>query len=456
MSDATISVDSRIGSDSCATTNACKLCTPLGACLAFLGVEGGIPFLHGSQGCATYIRRYLISHFREPVDIASSNFSESAAVFGGEEVFATGMTNVARRYRPSLIGVATTCLSETIGDDVPRLVARYLATCAPDGPEVVRVSTPAYSGTHAEGFHAAVLSLVEHFAEEGPRLDQVNLMPGMVSPADLRYLEELFTSFGLSVVILPNYANSLDGPIDGTPSFPTATTVEAIRSVGRSRATLELGATLGSRSTAGSFLEARFGVPLISLGLPIGISSSDELFRVLEKLAGRETPSGHLAERGRLVDAYVDGHKYLAGKRVCVYGEEDLVAALAGFFAEIGIEPALCVSGGSSGVLAQAINDVASCFSSTAKVMENTDLGRLEELVREDPPDIMVGHSKGYRIARAAGLPLLRLGFPIHDRIGAQRLLHLGYRGTQELFDRLVNALLEAKQEASSVGYSYL
>ena len=53
-----------------ATRNACKLCAPLGASLAFRGVEGAVPFLHGSQGCATYIRRYTISHFREPVDIA--------------------------------------------------------------------------------------------------------------------------------------------------------------------------------------------------------------------------------------------------------------------------------------------------------------------------------------------------------------------------------------------------
>ena len=61
-----------------ATRNACKMCTPLGACLAFSGIEGCVPFLHGSQGCATYIRRYLISHFREPMDIASSNFGEHA------------------------------------------------------------------------------------------------------------------------------------------------------------------------------------------------------------------------------------------------------------------------------------------------------------------------------------------------------------------------------------------
>ena len=59
--------------------NPCKVCAPLGASLAFKGVEGAVPLLHGSQGCATYIRRYLISHFREPVDIASSSFDEMAA-----------------------------------------------------------------------------------------------------------------------------------------------------------------------------------------------------------------------------------------------------------------------------------------------------------------------------------------------------------------------------------------
>ena len=66
-----------------AAQNACKLCTPLGASLAFKGIKGAIPLLHGSQGCSTYMRRYLISHYKEPVDIACSNFGEQTAIFGG-------------------------------------------------------------------------------------------------------------------------------------------------------------------------------------------------------------------------------------------------------------------------------------------------------------------------------------------------------------------------------------
>jgi nitrogenase molybdenum-iron protein NifN len=48
------------------------------------------------------------------------------------------------------------------------------------------------------------------------------------------------------------------------------------------------------------------------------------------------------------------------------------------------------------------------------------------------------------------------VGFPIHDRFGGQRILHLGYRGAQSLLDRIVNAVIARKQETSDVGYSYI
>ena len=117
--------------ETAATTNACKLCTPLGACLAMAGFERCVPVLHGSQGCATYMRRYLISHFNEPVDIASSSFGEDAAVFGGEANLLAALTNVNAKYEPALIGVATTCLAETIGDDVPAILSRFEAERRP-------------------------------------------------------------------------------------------------------------------------------------------------------------------------------------------------------------------------------------------------------------------------------------------------------------------------------------
>lgn len=78
------------------------------------------------------------------------------------------------------------------------------------------------------------------------------------------------------------------------------------------------------------------------------------------------------------------------------------------------------------------------------------------DVATEVKPDILIGNSKGYYISRKLKVPLVRIGFPIHDRFGGQRLHHIGYKGTQELFDRIVNAIIEYKQENSPIGYKYI
>ena len=444
-----------------AARNACKLCAPLGACWAFKGVEGAVPLIHGSQGCATYIRRYLISHFREPVDIASSSFGESSAIFGGGANLSAALDNVVRQYHPELIGVASTCLSETIGDDVPRIVRHWAENSSSSAKDlsVVTVSTPSYSGTHAEGFHAAVRALTAALAREGPRGEHVNLLPGMLSPDDLRHLKEIVAMFGLEAVLLPDYSETLDAPtqaeFDRIPHGGTP--LKAIRSMGQATATLEFGRTLAqSENTAGRWLEKELRVPRCALGIPLGIRETDAFFRELEKISGRPTPLEFARERGRLIDAYVDGHRYLFGQRAIVYGEEDLVVGIVAFLSEIGVVPVLCASGGESGQLSQQIHAVLADGASPVTVREGADFAEIEEEAAQLAPDLIIGNSKGQSLACKLKVPLVWLGFPIHDRFGAQRILHVGYRGTQQLFDRVVNALLQHKQAASSVGYSYL
>ncbi len=472
-----------------ASTNPCKLCTPLGACLAFRGIAGAVPLLHGSQGCSTYIRRYLISHFREPVDIASTNFSEDTAVFGGRKNLHVALDNIGRQYRPALIGIATTCLSETMGENMPMLIGEYGAEArdlpaAVDRPALVYVSTPSFKGTHADGFHAAVRALVETLAEAGRKSEvggqksegegrrseiedrkteipprRVALMPNMVSPADLRHLRDLCSEWGTGVTLVPDYSETLDGPswadFERTPAG--GTTVAELRALGGAPAAIELGHVLArTEHTAGTHLKSKFHVSLHRIGLPIGVRACDEFSAAMEAATGREMPRRIALERGRLVDSYVDAHKYLAGKKAVVYGEEDLVAGLAVFLAETGVTPVLCASGGRTKHLADAIFGAAPELRGRAEVREGSDFGDIEARAAELKPDLLIGSSKGYKLARSLGIPLVRCGFPVHDRLGAQRIRLLGYAGTQELFDRIVNAVLETKQEDSEIGYAYL
>ena len=441
------------------TRNACKLCTPLGACLVFRGVEGCIPFLHGSQGCSTYIRRYLISHFREPMDIASSNFHEESAIFGGSSNFEQGVLNVLRQYQPQLIGAATTCLAETIGEDMPRLLHDLKEkhgdrVTAP----IVTVSTASYRGTHMDGFHAAVKALVEQLGRPGEKTGAVNLFPGMVSAADLRHLKEILADFGLNYTLLPDYSATMDGEtwLQYEKLQSGGTPLAAIAAAGSAKASIEFGRTLAGTETAGTSLQNKFNVTRHLLGLPIGIRESDAFFALLARLSGQETPVKFQRERGRLVDSLIDGHKYVFEKRAIVYGEEDLVIGLASFLCEIGVTPVLCASGGHSKQFEKALREAVPSLPAESLVKERFDFAEIAELTPSLKPDFLIGSSKGYRTARDLKVPLIRVGFPIHDRIGGQRVLHLSYRGAQELYDHVVNALLEVKQETSTVGYAYL
>ncbi|TCL64222.1 nitrogenase molybdenum-iron protein NifN [Hydrogenispora ethanolica] len=440
------------------TTNACKLCTPLGACLAFRGIEGTVPLLHGSQGCSTYIRRYIISHFKEPIDVASSNFSESSAIFGGGVNLATALQNVTAQYHPELIAVASTCLSETIGDDVPLFIRQYRREHPERPPEIIHVSTPSYRGTHMDGFHAAVRAAVDELAEAGAPERRINLFPGLVSPADLRHLKEIMADFGVDYTLLPDYSETLDGEIwqEYQKIAPGGTPLAAIRRTGRAMASFEFSGTIAAEHSTGNLLKERFGISYLQTAMPIGVRACDQFFTKLAEVSGNPIPDCYRKERGRLVDSYVDGHKYIFGKRAVLYGEEDLVVSLAGFLAEIGVIPVLCASGGESGRLAEAVQAAAPEVADRITVRDGADFMDIAELAEKLQPDLIVGNSKGYPLARKLQIPLIRVGFPIHDRLGGQRLLHLGYRGTQALFDRIVNAVIERQQDASPVGYSYM
>lgn len=443
------------------TTNACKLCKPLGASIAFRGIEGAVPFLHGSQGCATYMRRYIISHFNEPIDIASSALGEKHAVYGGGPNLKLGLKNVTAKYRPRLIGIATTCLTETIGDDVNMFLKEYRREfCAGTdaSPTLINVSTPSYSGTHMEGFHAAVAAIIEQLCVESPKSDTINLFSGFVSSADIRWLKDVFADFGLSATILPDYSDTLDGrALSEYPLVPEGgTPINAIKNMAGSKASVEFGWCLPAK-TGGKILEQSWGVRLHRQGLPLGIRQTDQFMETLEGLSGKKMPVRHNGARGRLIDAMVDGHKYLFGKRAVIYGEEDLVVGLASFLSEIGIHPVLCASGGKSGLLSQSIHEVTKdILPEPPQVRDGADFYDMAEEIEGLAPDIIIGNSKGYHLARKLDIPLIRVGFPIHDRLGGQRILHLGYQGAQALYDMIVNTILDKKQADSTVGYSYM
>ena len=443
-----------------ATQNACKLCTPYGATLAFLGLEGTVPLLHGSQGCATYIRRHMIGHFREPVDVASSNFHESAAIFGGRDDLHRAIHNVTAQYVPLAIGIATTCLAETIGDDVP-MILHELQT--ENLPHLIPVSTASYQGTHEAGYWRSVRAIVESLCPEdayvtGMPTGHINILSPMVSPEDIRYLKRVVASFGRRSNLLPDYSDRLDGgtweeyqriPEGGTP-------IASVEAMPSARATIELGTPLGVDESAGGYLARVHAQELYSLPVPTGVAHSDLFFQALSTLTGCDVPQEHLSERARLIDAMVDAHKYLFEKKAVVYGEHDLVLSVVAILRELGVTPVVCGTGAKTGRLAEEVADLLGDVASVCTMVEGVDFVELESLARQAGAEVLIGNSNGAKLSRTLNIPLLRVGMPIHDRLGASRIGLLGYAGTLAFLDRLCNLFIEAQQDASPVGYTHM
>ena len=73
--------------------------------------------------------------------------------------------------------------------------------------------------------------------------------------------------------------------------------------------------------------------------------------------------------------------------------------------------------------------------------MENLD--DMHREIKEFGADILIGNSYGASMAKEEDIPLFRAGFPIFDRLGAQRIFTLGYKGGINFVDQLTNTLLD-------------
>lgn len=423
--------------------NPCHMCMPMGGIMALKGIEQAMVIVHGSQGCSTYMRRHIAEHFNEPVDVGSSSLNEKGTVYGGEANLRKALDNIRKVYQPELIGVVTTCLAETIGEDIARIAAEYRQENNLTMP-IVTANTPGYGGNHSEGYWVTVRRIVETLATDNVRHNKVNVIIPNISPADIRELKRLLTLMEVEYTLLPDISDTLDRPYLAVYSKLPAggTAIEDLRRLGGAPATIEFGAVLDENVSPGRYLKDTFGVPLYSLPLPIGIESTDTFIKTLEEISGKKCPESLETERGRLLDGMIDSHKYNFVGRSAVFGDPELVYAVTRLCLENGIRPCV-VTGDKSGNLSRLLPK--SELSAETVVLSDPDFALVEQQTLAGKVNLAIGHSDGRFLTERHDIPLVRLGFPIHDRIGGQRLLSVGYTGSMLLLDRITNTLLAEK-----------
>jgi nitrogenase molybdenum-iron protein alpha/beta subunit/MoaA/NifB/PqqE/SkfB family radical SAM enzyme len=433
--------------------NPCKMCMPMGAVSAFSGIKNCMSILHGSQGCATYIRRHMATHYNEPVDIASSSLTEHGTVFGGKENLMKGLENLIKLYHPQLIGVATTCLAETIGEDVSAIIKDFYAAHTDTDVKIINVASAGYGGTQYEGFNKAVWAIVSQASMDITPNEYISVITPMLSPADCRLIKSLLDSMGLKYVLLPDLSDNLDGVhAEKYKRLKSGgTSLEDISKMAGARHTIELSLFNDEKYSPAKYLCDTYNVPYTKMALPVGIRDTDAFIDKLVSLGGVR-PGALIMERGRYIDAMIDNHKYCADGRAAIFGEPDFVYSMARLCCENGIVPVAAATGSVSTALKAALESeiqraAERCFVDKTVVLDDCDFDLLESRARELGANLAIGSSDGRRMTRRLGIDLVRCAFPIHDRVGGQRVKTLCYEGSLILLDQAANTLLAKKEE---------
>ena len=440
------------------TINPAKTCQPVGAMYAALGIHNCLPHSHGSQGCCAYHRSALTRHYKEPVMASTSSFTEGTSVFGGQANLLQAIQTIFATYNPDVIAVHTTCLSETIGDDIGQIVSKArIDGKIPEGKHVFHANTPSYAGSHVTGFSNMVKAMASYFAESTQETrEQINLLPGWVEPSDMRAIKSIASALGVKLIMFPDTTNVMDQPLTGVHDFypKGGASVDTIRSSGDSIATLALGPS--TSTDAATVLKDKCNIEKTVLELPIGLQATDRFVDTLRTVAGVRVPDSITDERGRLLDMMADMHQYVSGKRVALYGDPDQLVSLSEFLVCLGMKPAYVVTGTSVPDFESRIKTALGEQFAHAKIKRGAtaDMYLLHQWIKNDPVDLLIGNTYGKYIARDENIPFVRHGFPILDRVGHSYFSTVGYTGAMHLLAKILGVFMD-KQDREAPEESF-
>lgn len=430
-----------IGKKACAV-NPLKMSQPIGGAFAFLGLRGAMPLLHGSQGCTSFGLTLFVRHFKEAVPMQTTAMSEVATVLGGYENVEQAILNITKKQKPEIIGICSTGVTETKGDDVDG----YIRLIREKHPELatyplVYVSTPDFKDAFQDGWDKTVARMVEVLVETptSTRRDpaRVNVLPGChLTPGDIEELRVIIEDFGLEPSFLPDIGGSLDGhiPEQFTPTTIGGIGLEEIATMGRASWTIAIGAQMKRAAEA---MQAKTGVPYRLFERLCGLLPNDAFMTFLSEISGRPVPAKYRRQRGQLADAMLDSHFHIGGRKLAIGAEPDLLFDVGSMLHDMGAQIAVAVTTTQSPVLERM----------PCEEVLIGDLEDLETQARERDCELMMTHSHGRQAAARLAIPFYRIGFPMFDRLGAGHLLTVGYRGTRDLIFAVANLVIADRED---------
>lgn len=416
-----------------------KMCQPIGAAYAALGIHECISHNHGSPGCCRFIRVTLYNSYKKNVRITSSNLKENSAIFGGNDNFKKSIKNILVNYNPKVIAVHTTCMSETIGEDI---IGMKNEVEIPKDKYLVCCTTPSYSGSHITGYSNLLKDFIEQITEESNTMqNKAFIFIGFVNPSDMREIKRLVSAFDIKYTLFPDTSNVLDKEYDlEIYEYPEGgTNIDEIVEAGRCKVIYSLGSE-GTYEAAKS-LHNKSLAPINKLQVPIGINKTDEFIECLHKDFSKTIPKEVLDEREILIDYIKLSHSKFYGIKVGIMLDIDIAEPLVEFLCNIGIKPIYVFTSLPCENFEKRVNNIFKSNRIHGVVKENSDIYEFRKYILDSKVDLLFGETHLKDLSKELNIPLFKIGFPITDECSDLYMPFVGYRGAMRIIEKIMNLI---------------
>ena len=416
--------------------NPIKLSQPMGAMLCFLGIKNCMPLMHGAQGCASFSKVFFTRHFNDPIAVQTTAVNDITAVIdGGDYSISESIKNITKKVKPDLVGLFTTGLTETKGDDI-----RGASVLVKDQQEMVYVNTPDFEGSLESGFARSIEAIIDQIVTPREDIDssKVAIIPNVnLKPIEVEKIKDTIALFGYEVLALPDLSDSLDGHLGLKQGALTSggIGVDEIKDLASSSLVISIGTSV--KKAGLKLKEKNENINLIHFDSLGGLENSDRLFKILCKEKNLSQPHPSIVRwRKRLQDALLDCHFAIGSSTVVLALEPDQCISIADTIIEAGANIKAIITTHKNDLLEEI-----EC--------ENLLVGDFEDVEKYlQESDVLISNFHGERYTMRHKKALLLRGFPDFEGVGNQLKNDVLYEGSCYLLFELANLINHHNQGA--------
>lgn len=408
--------------------NPLKLSQPMGALLCFLGIKNCMPLMHGAQGCASYSKVFFTRHFSDPIAVQTTAVNDITAVIdGGDYSISEAVKNITKKVKPDLVGLFTTGMTETKGDDIKG--ATYLLK---DTQKMVYVHTPDFEGGLESGFAKSIEAIITQSIEEKTTIDSQKalLIPNVnMTPLEVEKVKEQLALFGFTPFALPDLSESLDGHLGLKQGALSSggISIEEIKELADSAVVISIGESV--KKAGELMLEKNEKITHLHFDTISGLEGSDKFYKALMEFKEMSMPNPSVVRwRKRLQDALLDTHFALGGTDVIIATEPDQALSIASTITEAGAKVKAIITTAKSVALQNSGYEIV--------------IGDFEDVEdRLQNVDLLISNFHGERITNKHKKALMVRGFPNYELVGNQLKHDQLYEGSTFMLFELANLI---------------